>query len=343
MVSNKKIKIFILVFSLVTAMFSYYVWQIFKTPNFNVKGESYAILIPKGADFNQVLDSLDKHDVVRDKLSFRFLAKALGIAANVKPGRYVIGPESGNWELLRKMRNGKQDALHITINNFRLKEDIASKLAKQLPYDSIYIMKMLDSNAITAQYGFTPETISCLFIPDTYDVFWTSSFDDFMKKMQKAHNKFWTDIRVKQASALGLSPVQAGILASIVYGESKAQIEQARIAGVYWNRFRIGMPLQADPTIVFAWKDFTIRRVTGKLMAINSPYNTYRNKGLPPGPISIPPKDVIDKVLNLEKHDYLYFCAKEDFSGTHNFAVTYPEHMANAAKFQAALNARKIY
>jgi UPF0755 protein len=343
MVSNKKIKIFILLFSLVAAMFSYYVWQIFKTPNFNVKGASYAILIPKGSDFKQLLDSLDKHDVVRDKLSFRFLAKVMGVAEKVKPGRYVIGPESGNWELLRKMRNGKQDALRITINNFRLKEDIAAKLAKQLPYDSTYLMKMLDSNAITSKYGYSPETIACLFIPDTYDVFWTSTFDDFMKKMLKANQGFWTDKRIKEANALGLTPIQVGILASIVYGESKATIEQSRIAGVYWNRFRIGMPLQADPTIVFAWKDFSIRRVTGKLMAIDSPYNTYRNKGLPPGPISIPPKDVIDKVLHLEKHDYLYFCAKEDFSGTHNFAATYPEHMANAAKFQAALNARKIY
>ncbi len=342
MVSNKKIKIFILVFSLVTAMFSYYVWQIFKTPNFNVKGNSYAILIPKGADFNTLIDSLDKHDIVRDKLSFRFLAKVLGVSAKVKPGRYVVGPESGNWELLRKMRNGRQDALRITINNFRLKEEIAGKLSKQLPYDSTFIFKMLDSSAITAQYGYSPETIACLFIPDTYEVFWTSSFEDFMKKMQKANKHFWNDNRQAQAAALGMTPIQVGILASIVYGESKESAEQARIAGVYWNRFRTGMPLQADPTIVFAWKDFTIKRVTGKYTAINSPYNTYRNAGLPPGPISIPPVDVIDKVLNLEKHDYLYFCAKEDFSGFHNFAKTYPEHLVNAAKYQSALDAHKI-
>lgn len=323
-------------------MFSYYVWQIFKTPNFNVKGESFAILIPKGADFKQVLDSLDKHDMVRDKLSFRFLAKALGVADKVKPGRYVVGPETGNWELLRKMRNGRQDALRITINNFRLKEDIALKLGKQLAYDSTYIMKMLDSNAITSQYGYSPETIACLFIPDTYEVFWTSSFDDFMKKMQKANKRFWNQKRISEASALGMTPIQAGILASIVYGESKESAEQARIAGVYWNRFRTGMPLQADPTIVFAWKDFTIKRVTGKYTAINSPFNTYRNVGLPPGPISIPPVDVIDKVLHLEKHEYMYFCAKEDFSGFHNFAITYSEHLLNAAKYQAALDARKI-
>jgi UPF0755 protein len=181
-----------------------------------------------------------------------------------------------------------------------------------------------------------------LFIPDTYEVFWTSSFDDFMKKMQKANNRFWNQKRIREAAALGLTPIQAGILASIVYGESKESAEQARIAGVYWNRFRTGMPLQADPTIVFAWKDFTIKRVTGKYTSIKSPYNTYRNAGLPPGPISIPPVDVIDQVLHLEKHDYLYFCAKEDFSGFHNFAKTYPEHLLNAAKYQAALDARKI-
>jgi len=342
MVSNKKIKIFILVFSLVTAMFSYYVWQVFKTPNFNVKGESFAILIPKGADFNQVLDTLDKHDLVRDQLSFRFLAKVLGVAERVKPGRYLVGPESGNWELLRKMRNGRQDALRITINNLRLKEDIAAKLGKVMAYDSTYIIQMLDSAEVTQQYGFTPETIPCLFIPDTYEVLWTSSFDDFMKKMLKANKRFWNSKRVNQAKDLGLTPVQAGILASIVYGESKYAGEQARIAGVYWNRFRTGMRLQADPTVIFAWKDFSIKRVSGKYMAINSPYNTYKNVGLPPGPISIPPVDVLDKVLNLEKHAYMYFCAKEDFSGTHNFAVTYEEHMKNAARFQAALDARKI-
>jgi UPF0755 protein len=267
----------------------------------------------------------------------------LGVASNVKAGRYVVGPESGNWELLRKMRNGNQDALRITINNFRLKEDIASKLAKQLPYDSTYIMKMLDSNAITSKYGYNPETIACLFIPDTYEIFWTASFDDFMKKMQKANKLFWNAKRIKEAADLGLTPVQAGVLASIVYGESKAKIEQARIAGVYWNRFRIGMPLQADPTIVFAWKDFTIKRVTGRYTSINSPYNTYRLIGLPPGPISIPDPRVMDKVLNLEKHNYLYFCAKEDFSGSHNFAVSYSEHLQNAAKFQKALDDHKIY
>lgn len=342
MVSNKRIKIFILVFSLVSAMFSYYVWQVFKTPNFNVKGDSFAILIPKGADFNQVLDTLKKHDLVRDQLSFRFLAKVLGVAERVKPGRYLVSPESGNWELLRKMRNGRQDALRITINNLRLKEDIASKLGKVMAFDSVYIFKMLDSAEITQQYGFTPETIPCLFIPNTYEVLWTSSFDDFMKKMLKANKRFWNSKRVNQAKSLGLTPVQAGILASIVYGESKYTGEQARIAGVYWNRFRTGMRLQADPTVIFAWKDFRIKRVSGKYMSINSPYNTYKNVGLPPGPISIPPVDVIDKVLNLEKHAYMYFCAKEDFSGTHNFAVSYEEHMQNAAKFQAALDARKI-
>ena len=343
MVANKRIKIFILGFSLVSAMFSYYVWQVFKTPNFDVSSkQDFALLVPQGANFNTVLDTLKKHDLVRDQLSFRFLAKLMGVAGRVRPGRYVISSEMGNFELLRKMRNGKQDAIKVVVNNFRLKEDIAGRLSKQLPFDSTYIYRMLDSNEVVSVYGFNKETIACLFIPDTYEVFWTSDFAHFMKKMQKAHDRFWNQKRVQQAADLGLTPIQAGILASIVYGESKNSGEQARIAGVYWNRFRTGMRLQADPTVIFAWKDFSIRRVTGKYTAINSPYNTYKNVGLPPGPISIPPVEVLDKVLNLEKHDFLYFCAKEDFSGTHNFAVSYEEHMQNAAKFQAALDARKI-
>lgn len=344
MVPNKRIKIFILGLSLFSAMFSYYVWQVFKTPNFNVTGKKdFALLIPAGSDFTTVLDTLKKHDMVRDHLSFRFLAKVMGVVSRVRPGRYLISSETGNFELLRKMRNGKQDAIKVVINNFRLKEDIAGKLGRQLRFDSTYIYRMLDSNEIVSAYGYTKETIPCLFIPDTYEVFWTASLDDLLKKMQQANNRFWTDKRIKQAAALNLTPVQAGILASIVYGESKESSEQARIAGVYWNRFRAGMPLQADPTIVFAWKDFTIKRVTGKYTAINSPYNTYRNIGLPPGPISIPPRDVIGKVLNLEKHNYLYFCAREDFAGTHNFAVTYEEHLVNAAKYQSALDGLKIH
>lgn len=344
MVPNKRIKIFILGLSLFSAMFSYYVWQVFKTPNFNVTGKKdFALLIPVGSDFTTVLDTLKMHDMVNDQLSFRFLAKVLGVSNRVRPGRYTISSEMGNFELLRKMRNGKQDALKVVINNFRLKEEIAGRLGKQLPFDSTYIYRMLDSNEVVSAYGYTKETIPCLFIPDTYEVFWTSSFEDFMKKMDKANKRFWNTKRVNQASSLGLSPIQAGVLASIVYGESKESSEQARIAGVYWNRFRTGMPLQADPTIVFAWKDFTIKRVTGKYTSINSLYNTYRNIGLPPGPISIPPRDVIDKVLNLEKHNYLYFCAKEDFSGMHNFATTYEEHLVNAAKYQSALDGLKIH
>lgn len=342
MVSNKKFKIFILVFSLLAAMFSYYAWQIFKTPNFQVDKKPFALLIPKGASYETVLDTLEKHKLIRDELSFRFLAKVFNYPARVKPGRYLIYETTGNWELIRKLRNGSQDALKITISNIRLKEDLAGKLGRQLAYDSASIYHLLDSARIVEPLGFTKETIPCLFIPDTYEVFWTTSFDDFLAKMKKSHERFWTDKRKQEAKALGLSPIEVGILASIVYGESKESAEQSRIAGVYWNRLQVQMPLQADPTIVFAWKDFTIKRVTGRYTAINSPYNTYRLVGLPPGPISIPDPRVMDKVLHLEKHNYLYFCAKEDFSGFHNFAVTYPEHLQNAAKYQKALDEHQI-
>jgi UPF0755 protein len=342
MVSNKKFKIFILVFSLLAAMFSYYAWQIFKTPNFEVEKKPFALLIPKGSTYESVLDTLEKHKLIRDELSFRFLAKVFNYPARVKPGRYLIYETTGNWELIRKLRNGSQDALKITISNIRLKEDLAGKLGRQLAYDSATIYHLLDSSTIVEPLGFTKETIPCLFIPDTYEVYWTTTFDDFLVKMKKSYDRFWTEKRIQEAKALGLTPTEVGILASIVYGESKESSEQARIAGVYWNRLKVNMPLQADPTIVFAWKDFTIKRVTGRYTAINSPFNTYRLSGLPPGPISIPNPKVMDKVLQLEKHDYLYFCAKEDFSGFHNFAVSYPEHLQNAAKYQKALDEYQI-
>jgi UPF0755 protein len=342
MVSNKKFKIFILVFSLLAAMFSYYAWQIFKTPNFEVEKKPFALLIPKGSTYESVLDTLENHKLIRDELSFRFLAKVFNYPARVKPGRYLIYETTGNWELIRKLRNGSQDALKITISNIRLKEDLAGKLGRQLAYDSATIYHLLDSSTIVEPLGFTKETIPCLFIPDTYEVYWTTTFDDFLVKMKKSYDRFWTEKRIQEAKALGLTPTEVGILASIVYGESKESSEQARIAGVYWNRLQVNMPLQADPTIVFAWKDFTIKRVTGRYTAINSPFNTYRLSGLPPGPISIPNPKVMDKVLQLEKHDYLYFCAKEDFSGFHNFAVSYPEHLQNAAKYQKALDEYQI-
>lgn len=324
-------------------MFSYYVWQVFKTPNFDVKADKpFVLLIPKGASFQTVLDTLDKHKLVRDQLSFRFLAKILSYPERVKAGRYLIYSESGNFEVIRKLRNGRQDAIRLVINTFRLKEDLAGKLAKKLPFDSTFIYKQLDSNEYVSQFGFNKETIPCMFIPNTYEILWTSSFESFMSKMNKEYTKFWTSERKEKAQKLALTPTEVGILASIVEGESKKSDEQSRIAGVYWNRLKTGMPLQADPTIVFAWKDFTIKRVTGKYTAISSPYNTYKLTGLPPGPISIPSPQVIDKVLSLERQSYLYFCAKEDFSGYHSFATSYEEHMQNARRYQSALNALKI-
>ena len=344
MVSNKKIKIFILLFSLVSAMFSYYVWQIFKTPNFRVEdNKPFELFIPAHATYESVLDTLKKHDLVRDQLSFRFLAKVLNYPEKVRPGRYIIHSEMGNWELLRKLRNGRQDAYKIVINNFRLKEDIAGRIAHQTGYDSTAIYATLDSTELMQQWGFTAETSPAIFIPNTYEVNWTTSFPEFLAKMNKAYVKFWTSKRKEEAQKLGLTPVQVSILASIVYGESKNSQEQSRVAGVYWNRLQADMPLQADPTVVFAWKDFTIKRVTSKYTALNSPYNTYRNKGLPPGPISIVSGEVIDRVLNLEHHDYLYFCAQADFSENHAFAVTYEEHMQNAANYQHALDQRQIH
>jgi UPF0755 protein len=344
MVSNKKLKIAILLFSLVSAMFSYYVWQVFKTPNFRVEaGKPFELFIPENATYASVLDTFKKHDLVRDQLSFRFLAKVLNYPEKVRPGRYLIHSEQGNWDLLRKLRNGRQDAYKVVINNFRLKEDIAGRIAHQTAYDSAAIYAVLDSTELVKKWGFNAETSPAIFIPNTYEVNWTTPFPVFLEKMNREYLKFWTLKRKEQASKLGLSPIQVTILASIVYGESKNPKEQSRVAGVYWNRLQASMPLQADPTVVFAWKDFTIKRVTSKYTALNSPYNTYKVTGLPPGPISIVSPDVIDRVLTLEHHQFIYFCAKADFSENHAFAVTYDEHRKNAALYQKALDQRKIH
>ncbi|MFM6913930.1 MAG: endolytic transglycosylase MltG, partial [Aquirufa sp.] len=221
MISNKRIKIFILVFSLISAMFSYYVWQIFKTPNFRVEANHpFELFIPQNATFATVLDTLKKHDLVSDQLSFRFLAKVLNYPEKVRPGRYIIHSEMGNWELLRKLRNGRQDAYKVVINNFRLKEDIAGRLAHQTAYDSAAIYAMLDSTELMQQWGFTSETSPAIFVPNTYEVNWTTSFPEFLAKMNKAYVKFWNTKRKAEAQKLGLNPIEVSILASIVYGES---------------------------------------------------------------------------------------------------------------------------
>lgn len=342
--NNKYFKIGILLFSTITAMFSFYAWQILKTPNFNVKeGKDYELFIDSTDTYDTVFNKLQKDSVIIDVLSFKFLSKVLNLTEKVHEGRYLIGSEDGNLKIINKLRRGTEDPYRLIINSWRTKEDFAGKIAKQIPLDSNQILHFLDSSNYCNELGFTPDNILTLFIPNTYFIYYSKDFKDLVKRMQKEYGKFWTKTRIQQAKALGFTPTETTILASIVEGESKKSSEQSRIAGVYYNRLKANMPLQADPTVVFALKDFTIKRVNQDHIRFRSPYNTYINKGLPPGPISIPNIEVIDKVLNLEKNQFYYFCANPDFSGTHLFAKDYAEHLKNAKLYQDALDKNKIH
>jgi UPF0755 protein len=341
--NTKLLRYVFITFALFATMFSYYIWQITKTPNYDVdEKKGFALLIPKGANFDVVWDSLKAHKVVRDELSFKFLAKMLKYKDNVREGRYIIKANMGNYELIKKLRSGDQDPIKLTFNNIRLKSDLIHKIGNKFEFDSTALAKVLMDSTTAKKYGFTNETFMCMFLPNTYEVFWNTTPDKLLETMKTWYDKFWTEERKRKAKEIGLNQIDAQIMASIVEAETKKADEKPRVAGVYMNRLRMDMPLGADPTVIFAHQDFTIKRVTKALLEIKSPYNTYRVLGLPPGPINLPDLASIDAVLNYEKHDFMYFCAKEDFSGYHNFATTYADHLNNARIYQNALNLRKI-
>lgn len=270
-------------------------------------------------------------------------------AQNVRTGRYAIKPEEGAFVVFRHIKNGMQTPLNLTIPSVRTIERLSAELSKRLMPDSAAFADVMKSESECQKYGYDTTTIACMFIPNTYDIYWNISPDKLMQRMKKESDAFWNKDRKTKARRLQLSPNEVITLASIVDEETANNEEKPMIAGMYYNRLMLrnaeypkGMPLQADPTVKFAWKDFGLRRIYNKQLSIKSPYNTYVNTGLPPGPIRIASVAGIEAVLNMEKHNYLYMCAKEDFSGTHNFARTYQEHLANAAKYTAALNKRGI-
>ena len=221
-----------------------------------------------------------------------------------------------------------------------MKTDLAERLERQLMLSGDDLLRLLDDSAYCASLGFTPETILTLFIPNTYEVYWNLSAEKLMQRMKREYDAFWTPARLSKAKAVGLTPIEVAVLASIVEEETAAADEYPVVAGLYINRLRRGIPLQADPTVKFAVGDFTLRRILFEHLKVDSPYNTYKHTGLPPGPLRVPSTRSIDAVLNYMKHNYLYMCAKEDFSGRHNFARTLAEHNRNARRYQAELNRR---
>jgi UPF0755 protein len=268
---------------------------------------------------------------------------------NIRTGRYAINPGEGTLKVFRHFKNGMQEPVNLTIPSVRTKARLASEISKRMMMDSTTILNALNDESVCEKYGYDTTTIVCMFIPNTYDIYWNVPVDKFLDRMQKESKKFWSFEREEKAKQMNLTPNEVITLASIVDEETANNQEKPMIAGMYYNRLMLrnaeypeGMPLQADPTIKFAWQRFDLKRIYNNLLSIKSPYNTYKNPGLPPGPIRIPTVAGIDAVLNHVHHDYLYMCAKEDFSGTHNFARTYAEHQANARKYTQALNQRDI-
>ncbi|MBB6328849.1 UPF0755 protein [Algoriphagus iocasae] len=345
--SEKKNKIFLVLiisFSVLAISMSFYFYQVFFSPNALLETEqNYTLKIPSNATFKQVSNRLYEDKVVNDMVSFSFVSKVLGYQDAVKPGLYIISPKMTNLELVRHLRSGNQAPVRITFNNIRTKEDLAEKITTNLEINEQQFLDLIKDSVYIRKFDFDEETIMSMFIPNTYEVWWNTSAESLFDRMYKEYQSFWTAERKAKAEAVGLSPVEVSTLASIVQSESQKSDERPKIAGVYLNRLRLNMPLQADPTLVFAVGDFSLKRVLNVHKEIDSPYNTYKYAGLPPGPINLPDINSLEAVLNPEDHNYLYFCAKEDFSGYHAFATNLAQHNANARRYQAALNAAKIF
>jgi UPF0755 protein len=341
--TRKKIRYIIagLLFAICSAGFFLYT-QFFSIRIYPVNGKA-VILIPEDATWKQAMDSLRMHLSITNQKSLEWISKKKGYPRRVLPGRYVITRGVSCNQLINILRGGKQAPVMVTFNNVRTLGDLAGKVGGQIEADSLELVTFLLNTANYSKDGFTRDNIISVFIPDTYEFFWNTGPQTFYRRMLREYRKFWTDDRIRKAKDLNLTPVEVSTLASIVDEEAIKPDEKPRIAGVYINRLRRGIPLQADPTVKFAVNNFTISRILNKHLAIDSPYNTYIHKGLPPGPISCPSVEGLNAVLNPEKHDFIYFAAKADFSGYHNFSRTLAEHNRYANQYQRELNRRRIF
>lgn len=316
-----------------------YAWDWYsnnRLSNFSGRADIY---IYPGSSPETVLASIPDSVVINRKRMERVFMK--NIADTLVPGHYVIEPGKPSVYLPRMVNNGWQTPVNLVLSGtMRLKGQIARKISRQMMIDSVSVANALEDSTLLSGYGFAPMNVFSLIIPDSYQMYWTASIEDILAKQKAAYDAFWTKENLEKAEGLGLTKEQVSIVASIVKAESNHEPEYPSIAGVYLNRYRIGMRLQADPTVAFC-HGYTLNRILFKHLEVDSPYNTYKYEGLPPGPICVPDKASLEAVLNPDRHGYLYFCASAAFDGTHKFASTLSEHNANAREFQRALNARK--
>jgi len=301
------------------------------------------ITIPYEATFDQVLDSLRAKEILKNEKAFIWVAKKKDYPHSIKPGRYLFQAGRNTNSIVNMLKAGNQKAVSIVFNNLRFMEELAGKVSRYLAADSSTLLAHLTDSSVVSKMGFDKYSFHAMFIPNTYELYWTTTPEKFTERMKVEYDRFWNGERAKKAEILGLTPVEVTTVASIVQEETVKEDEKPIVAGLYLNRIKKGIPLQADPTIKFALGDFSIKRVLTKYLEIDSPYNTYKYAGIPPGPINFPEISSIEAVLNAREHNYLYMCAKEDFSGYHNFARTLREHSLNARRYQQALNKQKIW
>jgi len=326
-----------------SGIITYLGYRMVYKPNVWLNGQkSAAFNIRSGSTWDDVKKQLYKNGTIIHRASFEQLASIMKYPDHIKSGHYILKEGMSNKQIITKLRSKQQDPVKLVFNNIRIKQELAGHLAEQLETDSVTFIKLLNDQEYVKTFGFTTENIISMFIPNTYEVYWDITPKKFIERMHKEYIAFWTDKRKAKLKAIGLTELQAITMASIVEKESNMNDEKPDVAGVYMNRLKQGWLLQADPTLVYALGDFSIKRVLNVYKTIDSPYNTYKYFGLPPGPICLPSISSIDAVLNYRQHNYMYFCAREDFSGYHNFAVTMNEHLLNASKYQQALNKRGI-
>lgn len=309
-----------------------------KKPNFTTE---YVLYVYPDMTEAQVADSLIANaGVVRPRSLERCFEK-MEVASKIKPGKYVVEASATSIYVARMLVFGWQTPQNMTLSGtIRSKGRLAQKISTQMMVDSSAVDKALNDPTFLQKYGFTPENVFAMILPDTYQMFWTASVEEIFDRLKKEYDTFWNEERKAKAQAQGLTPMQTSVMASIVSGETLKAFEYPVIAGVYLNRYRKGMKLQADPTVCFC-HDYKLDRVLKKHLTIDSPYNTYKYVGLPPAPINVPPKACVEAVLNPDSHKYIYFCASPEFDGTHRFAVTYSQHLKNARAFQRELTARR--
>ena len=303
--------------------------------------EKKTLFIPPGSTYEQMLDTVAT--AVGDMKSFRKVAQRESLQTKFKPGRYIFTPDKTNKDLVRTLIMGWETPMMLTLSgNIRGLEKLSGILGKKLAADSASFIEYFNREEVWAECGFNRENFMGMFLPNTYEVYWTITPEKFVERMKKEYEKFWNSERTAKAAEIGLTPQEVSVLASIVCEETNYGPEMPRVAGVYMNRLKKGMKLDADPTVKFALGDPTIKRILYRHLEVDSPYNTYKNQGLPPGPITIPSIKGIESVLGYEKHNYLYFCASPAMDGTHRFARTLAEHNRNAREYQAKLNKMKI-